>query len=143
MRRSFSLSWFLQSPAQPLLKLSQARTSTPRSPRSDQSAISIAPVSEAGTMPSTYLDGIPSTFLLRSMTSASLLLPILARCDRPRAASLSTSRVQPGRLAQGPEEKQGLLGVWEGFINKRWGGRYGLLGPSYRNLHPDDGSNPV
>ena len=31
-------------------KLSQASTSTPRAPSSDQSAISIAPVSEAGTM---------------------------------------------------------------------------------------------
>ena len=54
---------------------------------------------------------MPSTFLLRSITSASLFLPILARCDRPSAASLSASKFQPGRLAQGPEEKQGFLGV--------------------------------
>src|SRR5262249_41703598 len=117
MRGSFSLSWFLQSLAQPLLKLSHARTSTPRSPRSDQRDISIAPVSDAGPIPSTYPAGIPSTFLLRSMTSASLLLPIFARCERPSSASLRASRLQPGRLAQGPDEKQGFLGVWEGFIN--------------------------
>src|ERR1019366_6832935 len=50
------------------------------------------------------------------MTSSNLLLPILARCERPRAASLSPSKLQPGRLAQGPEEKQGFLGVCDGFI---------------------------
>src|ERR1700733_11469131 len=111
MRRSFSRSWFLQSPAQPLLKLSQARTSTLRSPSSDHSAISTAPVSDAGTMPTTYAGGMPSTFLLLSISSASLLLPFLARCDRPRDASLSASKLQPGRLAQGPEEKQGFVGV--------------------------------
>src|SRR5580704_13422201 len=46
MRRSFTQSWFLQSLAQPPLKLSQARTSTLRSPSSDHSAISTAPTRE-------------------------------------------------------------------------------------------------
>jgi hypothetical protein len=43
-------------------------------------------------------------------------LPIFARCDRPTAAPFRTSSVQPGRFAQGPEEKQGFLGVCDGFI---------------------------
>src|SRR5579871_472944 len=98
------------------MKLSQASTSTPRAPSMDHIAISTAPVSEAGTIPSTYVSGMPRIFLLRSMTSASLFLPILARCDRPSAAFLSASKFHPGRLAQGPEEKQGFLGVKEGFI---------------------------
>src|SRR5580704_3779942 len=82
----------------------------------DHIAISTAPVSEAGTIPSTYVSGMPRTFLLRSMTSASLFLPSLARCDRPSAAFLSASKFHPGRLAQGPDEKHGFLGVREGFI---------------------------
>ena len=70
-------------------------------------------------MPSTYPAGIPNSVLLRSMTSASLGLPTLARCERPRAASFKASRLQPGRFAQGPEEKQGFLGLWVGFISRR------------------------
>src|SRR5512147_426350 len=45
-----------------------------------------------------------------AMTSASFALPIFDRCERPRAASLRISGVQPGRLAQGPEEKNGRNG---------------------------------
>ena len=45
-----------------------------------------------------------------------VVLPILARWERPVAAPLRASSDQPGRLAQGPDEKQGLLGRVEGFI---------------------------
>src|SRR5580700_4292355 len=44
------------------------------------------------------------------MASFSLAFPSLARCERPSAASLRISGVQPGRLAQGPEEKRALCG---------------------------------
>jgi hypothetical protein len=47
-----SFSCCVTSVTQPWPKLSQASTSTPRGPSSDHIAISIAPVSEAGTMPS-------------------------------------------------------------------------------------------
>ena len=44
------------------------------------------------------------------MTSASFALPIFDLWERPRAASLRISGVQPGRLAQGPDEKNGRNG---------------------------------
>src|SRR5665213_2463932 len=59
---------------------------------------------------------MPSSFLLRSMTSASFALPILARCERPTAAFFRASRLHPGCLAHGPEEKQGFFGVCVGFM---------------------------
>src|ERR1700722_12980014 len=59
---------------------------------------------------------MPSSFLLRWMTSASFVLTILARCERPTAAFVRASRLQPGCLAHGPEEKQGFFGVRVGFI---------------------------
>jgi len=34
----------------------------------------------------------------------------LARCERPSAAFTSASSDQPGRFAQGPEEKLGFAG---------------------------------
>ena len=34
----------------------------------------------------------------------------LERCDRPTSAFFSTAGDQPGRLAQGPEEKLGFAG---------------------------------
>src|SRR4029077_8092415 len=40
----------------------------------------------------------------------SFALPIFARCERPRTASVRAERLQPGRLAQGPEEKCGTSG---------------------------------
>ncbi len=55
------------------------------------------------------------------MAAASLAFPLLARCERPRTASFSASSDQPGRFAQGPEEKQGLFGLTEGFISLRKG----------------------
>ena len=43
------------------------------------------------------------------------ILGALARCERPTAAFCKASRLHPGRLAQGPEEKQGLFGFFTGF----------------------------
>src|SRR6185312_10664162 len=40
----------------------------------------------------------------------------LARCERPTSAVLSTSTVQPGRLAHGPDEKFGLAGFTAGAV---------------------------
>src|SRR6185295_20158593 len=42
-------------------------------------------------------------------------LPSLARCERPRKAWSRAWRDQPGRLAQGPEEKLRLAGRWAGL----------------------------
>ena len=67
------------------------------------------------------------------MTSLRRALPSLARCERPRNALSSFARDQPGRLAQGPEEKCGLAGRLAGFVAvvmslpfqiaaPRWGG---------------------
>ena len=59
---------------------------------------------------------VPSNALLRSITAFRRSLPIFARCERPSAASFSASRLQPGRLAQGPEENSGRSGRRVGFI---------------------------
>src|SRR5882724_9588188 len=53
---------------------------------------------------------MPSTARLSSIASASLALPSLARCERPRQARSSAASDQPGRFAQGPEEKWGMRG---------------------------------
>ena len=68
-------------------------------------AISTAPVSEAGTMPSFQSAGIPSSALLRSITACRRCFGAFARCERATSAPDSASSVQPGRFAQGPEEK--------------------------------------
>src|SRR5260370_41065787 len=52
----------------------------------------------------------------RSITSFSLALPAFERCERPRQASPSASSDHPGRLAQGPDEKQGLAGRAGGLL---------------------------
>ena len=39
-----------------------------------------------------------------------------ARWERPTKASFKTSGVHPGRLAQGPDEKQGFLGLAVGLL---------------------------
>src|SRR6478609_11160007 len=49
------------------------------------------------------------------MACLSLLLPTLARCERPSGASESASSDQPGRFEQGPEEKWVLFGRTSGF----------------------------
>src|SRR5690606_37835195 len=49
------------------------------------------------------------------MASFSFVLPIFARCERPSAASTSAFSDQPGRIAQGTDEKLGLAGRTTGF----------------------------
>src|SRR5919107_780035 len=112
---SLSFSSLTISPTQPSPNDSQAIVVTGRAPSSDHSAISTAPVSDAGTMPILKPAGTSSTSRVSSIASLSLALPILARCERPRAASLGFWELQPGHLAQGPEEKCGTLGREAGF----------------------------
>src|SRR5438045_4720491 len=50
------------------------------------------------------------------MASFRRALPSLARCERPRNALSRAWRDQPGRLAQGPEEKSTLPGRLAGFV---------------------------
>src|SRR5271168_776863 len=67
-----------------------------------------------------------------SMALLSLALPGLERCERPTSAPDRASGVQPGRLAQGPDEKKGRAGRTAGLIPvidhsfqneaPRWGG---------------------
>ena len=116
-RTSSSFSCDFTSETQPSPKLSQVSMSTPRAPSSDHIAISTAPVSDAGVMPMRQPSGIFSTVRVRSMTSARRALPSEERCDRPRSACDRTSGDQPGRFAQGPEEKFGSAGRVFGFID--------------------------
>ena len=92
------------------------RTSTGRGPSSDHSAISTAPVSEAGTMPSFQSAGMPSRAADRSITSANCARDAGARWLRPSIAVSRDAAVHPGRLAHGPEEKHGLAGRRVGLI---------------------------
>src|SRR3954465_20759 len=89
---------------------------------------------------------MPSKVRVRSMASFSLALPGLERWERPTSAPLRASGVQPGRLAQGPDEKKGRAGRTAGrtdsvipfipsrMIAPRWGGvarrRYRGAGPA-------------
>src|ERR1700743_1046734 len=50
------------------------------------------------------------------MASFSLALPGLERWERPTSAPLRASGVQPGRLAQGPDEKKGRAGRTAGVL---------------------------
>src|SRR5256885_1059891 len=104
------------SATQPSPKFSQDSMSTPRAPKSDHIAISIAPVSEPATMPTRQSAGMPRIARERSTTSTSRARPILERWERPVSAASSTDGDHPGRLAHGPEEKQGLAGRRFGFI---------------------------
>jgi hypothetical protein len=54
--------------------------------------------------------------LVRSIDSASFPFPRLLLWERPKGASLSSSRENPGCLEQGPEEKLGLVGFTVGFM---------------------------
>src|SRR5690606_28333064 len=103
------------SVTQPEPNDSHATTSTLRWPSSDHSAISTAPVSDAGTMPMRQSAGTWRISRVRSIACCSLVLPTLARCERPSGASRSAPRDHPGRLAQGPEEKLGLAGRTSGL----------------------------
>ena len=67
--RASSFSCLVASVIQPSPKLSHASRSTGRSPSRFHIAISTAPVSDAGTMPSFQSSGMPSTWRDRSMTS--------------------------------------------------------------------------
>ncbi len=67
-------------------------------------------------MPTRQFSGMPRIARERVTTSWSRALPTLARCERPTRAAFSAATVQPGRLAQGPEEKQGLAGRTFGFM---------------------------
>src|SRR6185437_4021600 len=113
---SLSLSCFSTSVTQPSPNDSQVSIVTGRAPSSDHSAISTAPVSDAGTMPMRYCAGTCSTSRVRSMARLSFALPALERWERPRTASLRACAVQPGRLAQGPDEKCGTRGRIEGVV---------------------------
>ena len=103
------------SAAQPAEKLSQTSTSTPRGPSSDHRAISMAPVSDPGTMARRWESGRPSTAAVRPMASPRRTLPAAERWERPTQAAARADVDQPGRLAQGPEEKWFREGLIEGF----------------------------
>src|SRR5262245_24911559 len=90
--------------------------STGRWPSIDHSAISTAPVSDAGTMAALSSAGMPRMLRVRSTAPTIFFLPSFERCERPTAASKRTSGVHPGRLAQGPDEKSGRAGREFGFI---------------------------
>src|SRR3954451_8973505 len=107
---SLSLSCLATSVTQPSPKDSHEIVVTGRPPSIDHIAISTAPVSEAGTMPIGKSAGTSSTARVSSMARLSFALPPSARCERPRNASLRAWSVQPGRLAQGPDEKYGAEG---------------------------------
>ena len=76
----------------------------------DQSTISTAPVSDAGTMAILKSAGTPNTVRVRSMASLSLAFPSLERCDRPSKASFNACKFQPGRFLVGPEENRASAG---------------------------------
>src|SRR6202012_3400491 len=59
---------------------------------------------------------MPRIARVRSIASFSFALPGFERCERPNRAPLSASGVQPGRLAQGPDEKKGRAGRTAGIL---------------------------
>jgi hypothetical protein len=60
--------------------------------------------------------GEPSSAFVLSIANLRRALPSLARCDRPRNALSIILEDQPGRFAQGPEEKCGRAGRPAGFV---------------------------
>jgi len=50
------------------------------------------------------------------MASCNFALPKTERCERPSAPSFKQSTLQPGRFAQGPEEKLAQLGLVVGLF---------------------------
>ena len=70
-------------------------------------AISMAPVSEPGTIPMRHASGSPRSARERSSSSWIRANGSFARWDLPSSASERTSTDQPGRLGHGPEEKSG------------------------------------
>src|SRR5262245_34687859 len=84
------------------------------------------------------------------MARLSFALPIFDRCERPSRASVRAVKFQPGRLAQGPDEKCGTNGRTAGIAlamslsfqigAPRWGGvsrrgKYGKDGCAVKR-HP-------
>ena len=67
-------------------------------------------------MPTRWVSGTSRTSRVRSMARLSRALPSAARCERPSEAPRSASSDQPGGLAQGPEEKRGLVGRVAGMV---------------------------
>jgi hypothetical protein len=59
---------------------------------------------------------MPSRVRERSIISTIRASPTRERCERPTSACDSAFGDQPGRLAQGPDEKHGLAGRRVGFI---------------------------
>ena len=101
----------MMSVTQSRLNASQASTSTPRGPSSDHSAISTAPVSEAGTIASAIavrqFEQLARAGDRQREPRLGLGLAVIAAEQR----ALQPVRTdQPGRLVQGPDEKRGLLG---------------------------------
>lgn len=60
------------------------------------------------------------------MTSWMRALAGFARCERPTSASLSASIDHPGRLLQGPDEKNGRFGFVTGFMTGERSVKLGL-----------------
>src|ERR1700760_373827 len=59
---------------------------------------------------------MPRIARVRSIASFSFAFPGLERCERPSSAPSSACGVQPGRLAQGPDEKKGRAGRTAGIL---------------------------
>ena len=67
-------------------------------------------------MPMRWVSGSCSTSRIRSMLYCRRDLPIFARCERPSDWVASLSGEYPGGLAQGPEEKNGRVGLAAGLV---------------------------
>ena len=108
-------SWSTTSVAQSLPKLSNASSCTGLGPSNDHIAISIAPVSEPGTMPTRKSSGTSST------AGSGRSPPAGAPCRAWSGASGRGPRfwrfsgVHPGRLAHGPDENSGRAGRMAGL----------------------------
>jgi len=76
----------------------------------DHNAISIAPVSEAGTIPTRQSAGTPKIARDRVITSFNRAFGAAALWLRPSKAPSSAAKENPGRFAQGPDEKLGFWG---------------------------------
>tara|TARA_B100001057_G_scaffold327678_2_gene327973 strand:- start:21974 stop:22264 length:291 start_codon:yes stop_codon:yes gene_type:complete len=79
-------------------------------------AISMAPVSDAGTIPKSLSFGSSNISRVKFITSLNFFFAAVDLCDRPTQAPFKTAGVQPGRLAHGPDEKKGFRGKAVGFI---------------------------
>src|SRR4028119_2093189 len=81
------------------------------------------------------------------MQRFSRALPMLLRWERPRLSVGSAAAVQPGGLAQGPEEKEGRCGRTSGFrfvmfvSPSREQHRVGAVWPAAGVAHPYEGAS--